>query len=295
MLQQTSEEVAECLRRAADAEACAEATNNAKFKAEYQRIAQTWRTLARGYEFEGSLGRFISFNESRKKALPFIPPANRETISSARPAAAVPAAELTSRNHAETILRNTPFLLARCSSDLRCVFVSEAYARMHGRRPEELVGRKIVELIGEQAFQTILPHVNAVLAGQRVEYETELHYEDIGPRFLHVTYAPDDDGSGHVRGWIVSINDITEKRQAEQRIAADLRALTLLGEVGSECGRDDTTLDRGLHQILDAAIIVAGAQKGNIQLADSSSGLLQIAGTAWVQKTVPKFFCESKG
>src|SRR5215813_12415622 len=100
MLQQTNEDVAECLRRAAEAEACAEATNNAKFKAEYQRIAQTWRTLAGGYDFEGSLGRFISFNESRKKALPFIPPANRQTNPSTRPAAAVPAAELTSRNHA---------------------------------------------------------------------------------------------------------------------------------------------------------------------------------------------------
>jgi PAS domain-containing protein len=139
MLQQTSEEVAECLRRAAEAEACAEATNNAKFKAEYQRIAQTWRTLARGYEFEGSLGRFISFNESRKKALPFIPPANRQTIPST---AATTAAKLAWHNDAETILRNTPFLLARCSSDLRYVFVSEALARMLGHCPEELVGKK---------------------------------------------------------------------------------------------------------------------------------------------------------
>src|SRR5262249_54391626 len=171
MLQQTSEEVADCLRRAAEAEACAEATNNTKFKAEYQRIAQTWRTLARGYEFEASLGRFISFNKSRKKARPFISPDNRQTIPST---AAATVAEMTSRNDAETILRSTPFLLARCSSDLRCVFVSEAYAKMHGRPPEEFVGKKIAELIGEQAFQTILPHVNAVLAGQRVEYETEL-------------------------------------------------------------------------------------------------------------------------
>jgi PAS domain S-box-containing protein len=163
---------------------------------------------------------------------------------------------------------------------------------MRGRRPEELVGKKIIEIIGEQAFQAILPHVNAVLAGQRVEYETELHYKDIGPRFVHVTYTPDDDGSGHVRGWIASINDFTEKRQAEQRIAADLRALTLLGEVGSECGRDDTTLDRGLHQILDAAIIVAGAQKGNIQLADSSSGLLQIAAQRGFKKPFLSFFAK---
>ena len=39
------------------------------------------RTLARGYEFQGALGRFISFNECRKKAFPFIPPPNRQTIS----------------------------------------------------------------------------------------------------------------------------------------------------------------------------------------------------------------------
>src|SRR5262249_29825541 len=72
----------------------------------HYRIAQTWRTLARGYEFEGSLGRFISFNESRKKALPVITPAYRETISSAGPAAAVRAAELTSRKlHFRSALR----------------------------------------------------------------------------------------------------------------------------------------------------------------------------------------------
>jgi PAS domain-containing protein len=138
-LQQTSEDVAECLRLAAEAEACAEATNNAKFKAEYQRIAETWRALARSYEYERSLGRFISFNQSRKKALPFIPPANRQTIPSIT---AAPAVQLASRDDAQTILRNTPFLLTRCSSDLRYVFVSEACARMLGHQPEELVGKK---------------------------------------------------------------------------------------------------------------------------------------------------------
>src|SRR6516165_5687069 len=66
VLQKASEEVAECLRRGADAEACAYDTNDPKGNAEYQRIAESWRTLARGYEFQGALGRFISFNESRK-------------------------------------------------------------------------------------------------------------------------------------------------------------------------------------------------------------------------------------
>jgi two-component sensor histidine kinase len=85
VLQKASKEVAECLRRAAEAEDRAGATNDAKDKAEYQRIADTWRTLARSYEFQGSLGRFISFNESRKKALPFIPPSKPQIISPAEP------------------------------------------------------------------------------------------------------------------------------------------------------------------------------------------------------------------
>ena len=65
-------------------------------------------------------------------------------------------AETPAANDAATVLANTPFLLTRCSSDLRYLFVSEACARMLGRRPEEVIGKKIVEVIGEKGFNTIL-------------------------------------------------------------------------------------------------------------------------------------------
>ena len=161
---------------------------------------------------------------------------------------------------------------------------------MLGHRPEDFVGKQIAEVIGERAFQTILPHVNAVLAGQHVDYEAEVHFKDIGPRIVQVAYAPDEDDSGEVRGWVGSIIDVTEKRQAEQRVAADLRAMTLLAKVGSEPGRDDATADRRLYQFLDAAIIIAGAQKGNIQLPDPSSGLLQIVAQRGFKKPFLNFF-----
>ena len=70
MLQKFSEQIGECLRRAADAGSCAEATNDVKLKAEYQRIADTWRSMARSYEFQESLQYFISFN---------LPAAQRQT------------------------------------------------------------------------------------------------------------------------------------------------------------------------------------------------------------------------
>jgi PAS domain S-box-containing protein len=135
------------------------------------------------------------------------------------------------RNDAATVLANTPFLLTRCSSDLRYLFVSEAYAKMIGHCPEEVVGKKILEVIGETGFQTILPHIKAVLSGQRVEYESDVHFKDVGLRLLHVIYTPDKDQFGDVLGWVASIIDITERRQAEVALRASEQRLRCLASI----------------------------------------------------------------
>jgi hypothetical protein len=59
LLQKVHEKVAECLRRAAAAEARVQATADAKAKAEYEQISDTWRSLAASYEFQASLGQFV--------------------------------------------------------------------------------------------------------------------------------------------------------------------------------------------------------------------------------------------
>src|SRR5205809_4470551 len=59
----------------------------------------------------------------------------------------------------EEIINRTPFMLTRCSRDLRYRFVSRAYAEMLGRTPEEIAGKPIVELIGEKGLTTISTHI----------------------------------------------------------------------------------------------------------------------------------------
>jgi PAS domain S-box-containing protein len=115
----------------------------------------------------------------------------------------------------ETIVQRTPFILIRNSLDSRYRFVSDAYAQMIGRRPEEIVGKTIREVVGEEGFKTVEPYIRRVLAGERVEYEREVHYRGIGPRFLHGVYMPERDERGNVIGWIASITDITERKRAE--------------------------------------------------------------------------------
>ncbi len=66
-------------------------------------------------------------------------------------------------------------------------------------------------------------------------------------------------------------------RTAEQAHLDDLRAITLLYEVSQECLRPDSESTACLMRILDAAITITGAAKGNIQLLDVPADKLVIA------------------
>jgi len=67
MLNQISEKQAECLLQASEAEQRAATSTDPATKADYERAAHRWRKLAQSYEFQGALGRFISFKKSRQK------------------------------------------------------------------------------------------------------------------------------------------------------------------------------------------------------------------------------------
>src|SRR5262249_28184112 len=82
----------------------------------------------------------------------------------------------------------TPVCLTECGRDLKYKFVNQAFAEMLGLRPEEIVGRPIVEVLGAEAFAAIEPNISSVLRGERVEFECEFSYGS-GTRFVRVIYV----------------------------------------------------------------------------------------------------------
>ena len=123
----------------------------------------------------------------------------------------------------ERIITQTPFMLTRCTRDLRYRYVSDAYAKMVGYTSEQIAGKSIAHIIGKEALEVIKPYIEKVLKGERAEYEQNVPLAGIGERYLHSVYMPDCDELGHVVGWIASIIDLTERRKGEeaaQRLAA---------------------------------------------------------------------------
>jgi PAS domain S-box-containing protein len=109
-----------------------------------------------------------------------------------------------------------PVSLARCSRDLRYLFVNEAYAELLQRSRKEILGRSIVEVLGEAAFAAKVPYIQRVLQGETVQYEAEVPYDRAGLHYIHVVYRPERDELGEVTGWLAAISDITERRRAEK-------------------------------------------------------------------------------
>jgi PAS domain S-box-containing protein len=129
------------------------------------------------------------------------------------------------QQHAELrqMIDGTPFLLTRCSRDLRYRFVSPAYAKLLGRTPQEVAGQPIREIMGEKGLTVIMPHIQRVLAGEIAEYEADVPFAGVGIRNLRVVYTPDRDAEGAVIGWFGSILDLTDKKKTERSLRRSLR------------------------------------------------------------------------
>jgi PAS domain S-box-containing protein len=162
---------------------------------------------------------------------------------------------------------------------------------LYGWTREEVVGRDIHALL-----QTKSPKSpDEILVDMRRDgrWEGELiHTRKDGARIIVFSrWTPEWDANTERLLSVLQTNtDVTARKQAETLIAADLRDMTLLNQLSNRLVREGSDFDRNLKVVLDTAVAITGADKGNLQPLDPSTHVLTIAAQRGFEDPFLTFF-----
>ncbi|WP_445324109.1 PAS domain-containing protein [Pseudomonas sp. CBC3] len=124
------------------------------------------------------------------------------------------------RSEAEimTITDALPVLIGYVDQDERYRFNNRHYQNWFGQSPEWLYGKRLIEVVGERAYNERREQISAALAGEPMVFEAYMPHHDGKPRHALMHYLPRRDAEGQVQGFFVLCQDVTERWQAEQAL-----------------------------------------------------------------------------
>jgi PAS domain S-box-containing protein len=111
-----------------------------------------------------------------------------------------------------------PVMVAFVAPDLTLGFVNQPLADWFEIPRRDLVGMKVVDVIGEQQLAQREPIYARALAGERLFFASEFAHPKRGTVALQSHFVPWADPDGTVRGFFILQQDVTEQRDAERAI-----------------------------------------------------------------------------
>jgi PAS domain S-box-containing protein len=168
----------------------------------------------------------------------------------------------------ETITDSLPTLVSFIDAGGIYRFVNRSYERWFGITRDAMVGLHMRDALGEAAYQTVRPQVEAALAGETVSYERRVPYGIGGERFVEATYVPHLGHDGEILGFTALVSDISErKRQEAARVASEKqnhRLLSVTAAIADAISREDV-----FEAVVDEAAVALSASSGGLFLLDA--------------------------
>ena len=141
-----------------------------------------------------------------------------------------------SQHQLQLMADSLPAVISYVDPQQRYRFNNKAYEEWFGQSPNQIIGRHVREVLGENGYERIHRRLEAALLGERQSFEYELTLRS-GTRNISATYIPDLGEQGQVRGVFVLGIDITERKRMEERLLRSER-LAAIGETAAMVGHD---------------------------------------------------------
>jgi PAS domain S-box-containing protein len=139
------------------------------------------------------------------------------------------ALDLTERKHTEQALRQSqtelqliinamPILISYVDHEERFRLNNAAYLDWYGLTPQELYGRTIREVLGEEGYFLRAPYIAEALAGRACSFNLYTPHRDGSIRHALMNYVPRLGPDGGVNGFYIFVIDETERKKTEEAL-----------------------------------------------------------------------------
>jgi PAS domain S-box-containing protein len=170
-----------------------------------------------------------------------------------------------SQHRLQTISDALPILVSYIDEERRYRFANAAYERWFGRPRTEFIGRPMRDLLGEEVYEQLRPHLDLALAGRTANYQMHAAYRHGGQRFIEATYIPDFDEEQKVRGVVALVTDITHRKHLEDARGEMTRQTARLMKVTAAIA-EAVTPDQVVHAIVDEVAATIDATSAGLWL-----------------------------
>jgi len=137
--------------------------------------------------------------------------------------------DITARKRSEQALRdsaeklrlfadNVPAMTVSWDENLRCRFANKVFTEFFGLAVENIIGKHVREVLGEEVYREIEGHFVQVLQGHPVTYQRTRKLQNGESRYLEIKLLPQIGDQGKVLGCFAVTTDITEHKLTEERI-----------------------------------------------------------------------------
>ncbi len=187
----------------------------------------------------------------------------------------------------ETVTDSLPTLVSFVDAGGHYRFVNRSYERWFGTERGSILGRRLPDVVGEAAYRSIAPHVEAALAGKTVTFEAKVPYGS-GERFIEASYVPHAGQDGAVLGFTALVSDISERKRLEAaRVAAEKRNHRLMAVTAAIA--EAVSREEVFQAVVDEAAVALGASSAGLFLLDPDGVCVRLVrSVGYREESIPK-------
>lgn len=140
------------------------------------------------------------------------------------------------KNELRFLIDSIPHMIGYFDKNLLNISSNLQFANQFSSSTQNIKKSHLKDIVGENLFQSYKPHIETVLEGKSISFESEISVENQSPKNVYITFLPNVE-SNKVESFILIIMDITkiktlenERRHLEARLVESAR-LSTLGEI----------------------------------------------------------------